>query len=260
MFISRRIHGDFPRDHVRREPLTSEIVSNSVAAASKCWGNACCANYETRKWYLTRLRFARGTRETGDRTVAEECLVTLSFATSFTHSLHHNCCTIPLNPLLFLFTICPPCRAVRQPQHISLTRPLMVVVDSAVSFFVDFFAAFLFSPDDVRTSGVSRPDCGELELIVSSFLSPRTDAHWLWLNTTAVSSMVCVRRSQKLSEGWAFCLISVIEEARPGPQSVVCAVAHKFRGTTGTIVELESECCSRSNNKKSINTKVHDLI
>lgn len=81
--------GGMRSSRILRRQLLSEI-------------NACFANYETRQLHLTRLRSALPTRERGQRSD----LVVRHF-TSSSHSLHHNCYTIPLNPLLFLFTIFP---------------------------------------------------------------------------------------------------------------------------------------------------------
>lgn len=80
--------------------LRSEIAKNSAAAASKWDKRVLCQLLwnETIKFDEMTVCASSNSRE---RTEEWPCRPPLP------HSLHHNCYTIPLNPLLFLFTIFP---------------------------------------------------------------------------------------------------------------------------------------------------------
>lgn len=116
--------------------LRSEIAKNSAAAASKWDKRVLCQLLWNETITFDEMTVcALLTRERGQRSD----LVVRHFLTlSITIAIRFH-----LIPYFSFSRFSPPRHAVRQPQHISLTRPL--TVDSAVSFFVDFFGLSVFT-------------------------------------------------------------------------------------------------------------------
>lgn len=116
--------------------LRSEIAKNSVAAASKWDKRVLCQLLWNETITFDEMTVcALLTRERGQRSD----LVVRHFLTlSITIAIRFH-----LIPYFSFSRFSPARHAVRQPQHISLTRPL--TVDSAVSFFVDFFGLSVFT-------------------------------------------------------------------------------------------------------------------